>query len=327
MWNIILLTALSGILGQIIHPIVFILYWTIGFQRYTETEPSKQSELLAKLKVKNSTITRDAKPFGIIYGKWFVGYISESEAEKKDGGEILDIIISIKKYEELTKSNSKKVEEKEKKGHEKNITLLTRSDKTYRRKYSRTPFDGGNHKYSVPSDYQKEIIDEMFSIVSLKPSNSGTFFFEGVPGTGKTMISLLMACGRDIFYTKTWNPTHNGDQLARLHKDVNPTKEKPLIIALNEVDTILKRLITGIPATDKYTDKPVDDKVSWNNLFDEITDWGMYPNTIVVLTSNLSIDDINKIDNSFLRPGRVDKCYRITTEMIPTSAGDKKKCE
>ena len=97
MWNIVLLTVLSGILGQIIHPIVFILYWTIGFQRYTETEPSKQSELLAKLKVKNSTITRDAKPFGIIYGKWFVGYISESEAEKKDGGEILDIIISIKR--------------------------------------------------------------------------------------------------------------------------------------------------------------------------------------------------------------------------------------
>ena len=53
------------------------------------------------------------------------------------------------------------------------------------------------------------------------------------------MISLLMGCGRDIFYTKTWNPTHNGDQLSKLHKDVNPTKEKPLIIAMNEIDIIL----------------------------------------------------------------------------------------
>ena len=66
MWSIIAITALSGILAQIIHPIVVILYWTIGFQRYIVTDRSKQNQLLAKLKVKHSTSLKDdEKSFGL----------------------------------------------------------------------------------------------------------------------------------------------------------------------------------------------------------------------------------------------------------------------
>ena len=52
----------------------------------------------------------------------------------------------------------------------------------------------------------------------------------------------------------------------------------------------------------------VRNKTTWNQLFDKISR-GELQNIIVVLTSNKSLEEINKIDPAYLREGRVNHYY------------------
>jgi hypothetical protein len=46
-------------------------------------------------------------------------------------------------------------------------------------------------------------------------------------------------------------------------------------------------------------------KIDWNAFLDKF-DMEYYPNIILILTSNKSIDYFNKLDSSYFRNGRVD---------------------
>ena len=332
MWNIILLTALSNILAQIIHPIVFILYWTIGFQRYTETDRSKQNQLLAKLKVKHSTSLRDGKPFGIIYGKWYVGYIADGEGEK--GDETLDLIINIKRYEELAKPEPVTEEVKKERvprkviGCEKKITKYSRSPHCWRRKYPSKESNGGDLAKMLPLPYQRHIIEEMWQIANNYPTNHGAFFLYGEPGTGKSLISDLMACSGPIHYVDCWNPTDVGDFFGVIHSKINPTEEKPLVVLLDEVDKILEKLSVGIKKKTEDIDTQVKGKSEWNKFLSDFTTKGDYPNTILIMASNKTKAYVDGLDTSYMRPGRVDKCWEFTHDKIKSYAdGVKEKDE
>jgi hypothetical protein len=53
------------------------------------------------------------------------------------------------------------------------------------------------------------------------------------------------------------------------------------------------------------------DKSDWNSMLDKVTDLGFYPNLILILTSNVTIDAIHELDPSILREGRIDKAYHM----------------
>lgn len=60
------------------------------------------------------------------------------------------------------------------------------------------------------------------------------------------------------------------------------------------------------------------DKSDWNSTLDKVSDLGFYPNLILILTSNISRDDIHKKDASMLRDGRIDKAYHMATTTATT---------
>jgi hypothetical protein len=86
---------------------------------------------------------------------------------------------------------------------------------------------------------------------------------------------------------------------------VEPTKDKPLIIVWEEIDGPLALIHKGI---EPHKNIPilVRNKTGWNTLLDKIQ-LGIYPNIILLLTSNMPITKINQtLDESYLRPGRMD---------------------
>ena len=122
---------------------------------------------------------------------------------------------------------------------------------------------------------------------------------------------------------KFWKP---GETLANLHVEVDPTEDKPLIILLNEIDIPLVSITEGIP-DHKNIDISIQDKSGWNDLFDDIQ-IGIYPNIIVLLTSNKTPTFINELDQSYLREGRIDLIFEVAltpVDAIPISVIDDNK--
>jgi hypothetical protein len=150
--------------------------------------------------------------------------------------------------------------------------------------------------------HQQPIVKE---IVDHYDENKHTVvFLHGPPGSGKSIIGILLTNYYSSSYCESlqlWKP---GDTFDNLYSEVDPTEDKPLIILLNEIDIGLIEITKGIP-DHKNIDISIQNKTGWNNLFDSIH-LGMYPNVIIVLTSNKTPKFINDLDPSYLRDERID---------------------
>lgn len=129
-------------------------------------------------------------------------------------------------------------------------------------------------------------------------------YLYGLPGTGKSVIGILLANMYKSSYCNTLKPWQPGDNVGGLYSDVEPTADAPLILVFDEFDRPLQQINTGIKPHPKL---PIQlaDKTGWNQLLDEIH-IGVYPNLILLLTSNTSPDLIREMDPSYIREGRVD---------------------
>jgi hypothetical protein len=160
----------------------------------------------------------------------------------------------------------------------------------------------------VPRLNQATVIEQMKTHLD-KVGHTVAYLY-GPPGSGKSMIGLLLA---DIYggsYCNTLRPWQPGDSLAALYSEVEPTSKHPLIIAFDEIDDPLIKIHSGIEAH-KSLPTLVHDKPSWNHMLDEIQR-GMYPNMIIIMTSNKTPEFIREIDPSYIREGRVDLICEVT---------------
>ena len=102
----------------------------------------------------------------------------------------------------------------------------------------------------------------------------------------------------------TYNPAEPSNIFDSFYSSVNPTKSKPLVILLDEIDVIISRIHNNeILLHEKYTTQ-IYNKVTWNLFFDKLN-MGLYPNVIVILCSNMSPTDIDKMDKCYLRKNRI----------------------
>lgn len=131
----------------------------------------------------------------------------------------------------------------------------------------------------------------------------------GEPGVGKTMLCYLLCKKLNGNYCDSWNPTDPNDSLDHIYNEVIPEESKPLILVLEEFDLIIKNITENIKKHKEYPIS-VTDKMGWNALLDKIQ-IGIYPNLILLLTSNKTPDYINNIDSSYIREGRVDFKFNL----------------
>jgi hypothetical protein len=136
----------------------------------------------------------------------------------------------------------------------------------------------------------------------------------GPPGTGKSMIGILIANEFASSFCNTLKPWMPGDTLGSILNEVEPTPQKPLILVFDEFDMVIDKIHKGI-ICHKNIPTAVPDKAGWNHMLDSIQR-GMYPNIILILTSNKDPEYINSLDSSYIRKGRVDLTFEMTEILI-----------
>ena len=145
-----------------------------------------------------------------------------------------------------------------------------------------------------------------------------TVFIDGPPGSGKTSLAYLMANEIGAVLVDTFNPSEPSDSFDNLYTSVLPSYEKPLIVLLDEGEILLRSLTDGVPLHKNYIIH-MRSKVHWNALLDKIQ-IGCYPNSILMICSNSSKHEIDKLDPSYLREGRINRYF--TLGLVPVTVSE-----
>jgi len=303
------------ILNNIPWTFIFLLTQPFGIRLYKLTKREECKIIQKRVGKYCSHMTDNDKGYGYSIGYW---YIVSIDCNSSEGDEHFTIwLLSTEtSYKNLSKDASTEITLVK---NNKNNTLNNESNtiNIFERygSYSSSWFKSRQIKTASlnPRSDQNTIIHE---IVKNQTKNKHTVvFIHGLPGSGKSMIGLLLANYYNGSYCNTLTPWQPGDTLNSLYSDVEPTKEKPLILALEEIDIALLNIHNGIQLH-KHIPISIHNKTSWNHFFDTIQR-GLYPNMIVVLTSNKPPSFINELDPSYVREGRVDLTFELNNDECP----------
>jgi hypothetical protein len=161
----------------------------------------------------------------------------------------------------------------------------------------------------VAQSRQSLIIKRIQKLLTRKEHPHAVIYLHGPTGTGKSMIAILLTLEVNGTYCNTLKPWQPGDTIANLWNEAEPTAEKPLVIVFDEFDIALLQIHRGI-ISDRVNPIAVQDKSGWNRMLDDF-DIGMYPHTVLVLTSNKGPDFINNLDPSYIRKNRVNEIFHL----------------
>jgi len=291
---------ISSILStRFLFPLFLIFIKIFGFQCYKESRLPMIQTILRVLPKNNSTIISNDENSGLMIGKWFICH--EEEIFSDNGSRsILTIICTKDFYAKIT--NNGKVETIE----SQEITIWNRCGSYYNTCYTKKLFDMSS---MIADDYQQSLLNKIIKIYESK--NRATVYLYGESGYSKSTLCRLLAKHYKGHYCKTFNPCDPGNTLEQLHSIVGPEESKPLVIVFEEADILLKNIHNKTVELHKNLPTQVKDKSSYNSLMDDIS-VGIYPNTILIMTSNVDPTEIDNFDPSYLNGNRID--IRIKSE-------------
>jgi len=154
----------------------------------------------------------------------------------------------------------------------------------------------------TPRDDQNktiELIDSWYKV-----HKKCVVLIAGPTNTGKSMIGFLVAKKYNGTLCTSYNPSDPGDYFSVLYERASPTLECPLVVLINEVDGILCEITRNTVRRHRRVPTVIRDKQTWNNFFDMFKH--IYPNTVIILTTNIEIAELNAIDDSYLRDERIN---------------------
>ena len=273
------------------------------------------------------------KPIGwiICFSKYYIPkyicYINKSYFKDEYNYTIListkqqrEILLN-KKVIEINNNSNKIVNEKnvnkeknenndKNKNNEKNEKIIywDRNQNYYNIGYSKKELINNNN----PTNCQRLIINEICNLYIKK--NKIICYLYGNIGQGKTFTSYLLADKLKCSLCKTYNPTDPGDKFSELYSIVQPTKENPLIILLDEIDIILNNIHNETLVPHKNLGREVYNKTTWNNFLDNI-DFGHFPYLILILCSNKIPSEINNLNPCYIREGRVNYIKEVINKI------------
>ena len=246
-------------------------------------------------KVKHASIWSYGIPDGWICGWPFIGYINSTINGHGGVSKELYLLTSTsffkKQIDDITIKD------------EKSITFYEREGNFWRLEYTNRRLTTS----AVPTKIQKKIIQQI--IDDYKKRNYSIPLLYGKPGCGKSMIGILLCKEllktiNTVILVDTFNPTDPGDTFANLYNKMNPTEDKPLVVIIEEIDIILHKLCDNTIKPHEHIPIQIKNKPDWNSFLDRF-DRKMYPNVILMMTTNKDMDYFNdELDSSYLRDGR-----------------------
>ena len=281
---------------------IFLFTQLFGVRLYTLRRKEECQQIQKKMGSWCSHMSEDGKGYGYSFGYW---YFLHSTIDTSDFGDKYTIWMI---GTEESYNNIKTVEDSTKKIVNELIPELSFDILERHGSFNNPYYLKRNLNMTIePMLKQKEIMDTIHAIYRVKEHCS--IYIYGEPGTGKSMIPLLMANCVKGMYCSTFKPWLPGDTLAGLYSEADPTESKPLIVALDEIDSALVKIHEGI-LHHKSIPISVPDKSGWNHMLDDIQR-GLYPHLILILTSNKDPAFINDMDVSYLRERRIDKIFHL----------------
>ena len=310
------MSCMSILYASIPWSAVFILVRRFQIRYYTLTKHDECMRIQRRVKDRCSHTADNNKGHGYAFGKWYILYITLSSSDQPQ----ICMIATESTYKDLVKDINNDDEE-ESDGTEMSVACPgssitpVKKVKIYDRRgsYSNVWYLVRSIKSPnyVARPEQGVIIDNIKSVYQQK--GRGVFYIYGPPGTGKSMIGLMLAEHFGGGYSNTFAPWEPGNTLSDLVEEMEILKEHPLVVAFDEVDVAIHAIHKGIPQH-KNIPIAIMDKNGWNRFFDNYQR-GLFPYTIILMTSNKMPKVVNDLCTSYLRPGRVDGMYELNTKM------------
>jgi hypothetical protein len=296
--------------------IIFLFLQSYRIKYYILTKSEECKKIQKYINNFSSEQTDNEKGIGYSFGYWYILHLSVNHGESdlykiimiatEDSYKLLTKEIDIyniknEESDKLDNDNSKKINK---------IIIFDRlgsyHNPWYRKRYI-------NIQSVTPRLDQQIILDKIIS--HQKKQKHTVIYLSGTPGSGKSMIGIFLAEHYNGNYCNTLIPWQPGDSLNSIYSEVEPTEKKPLIIVLEEVDIPLIQIHTNQIEKHKNLPIMIKDKTGWNHLFDSINR-GIFPYLIILMTSNKSHKNINELDKSYLRKGRVDLILELNHEQV-----------
>mgnify|MGYP003386027653 CR=1 FL=1 len=258
-----------------------------------ETTSDVQYNLIKNL-LTGASIWKNQEPCGWIYGKEFIGYVEHYESTK---------IVTILAFDNFLEThnfiNLSKQEIVEEKKDDTTLTIWMREGIYCWLHYERSIITF----MKTPLTHQ---IDPIENILNHAQNNINTVaLLHGSSGTGKSMIPMLIAKILNCGLIDSFNPTDPGDTMIKLINKVKPSKNKKIVIVLEEVDNIINNIHNNLVTLHKNIPTLVRNKEGWNNFLDKF-DREYFQHVVLIMTTNKKPDYFDSLDVSYMRKGRVD---------------------
>jgi hypothetical protein len=165
-----------------------------------------------------------------------------------------------------------------------------------------------------PMGAQGPIVEEIVNLY--RKNKRATVFVQGVSGAGKSTLGLLVAKELRGSYCHDFNPTEPGDSLMSFLRDTDTDNEEngPSVVVLEEVDSMITSIHAGSIQKHNKITVSVYNKTTFNSFLDDMV---FNKNVILILTSNAGREEIDRMDPSYLRRGRVDAWHSMMEVLEP----------
>jgi hypothetical protein len=304
MWLLILLSGIASAIVTYIWSAWFLLLIPLqyyGYYSFEITTNTLVSSVVKKLPKRSSIIRNNFQIGKYFYGKWYIGYIDETESHNQ----MIKIFTHRDYYKELIATETPNELFAAKKNQTINITYLAKIGGFAWIRYNERKLNVSNFNLQPR---QRTIIYAINNI--FKKKNHLTVLVYGSPGIGKSMVPILLAKQLKGAYCNSYAPTDPGDSLEILHSSQCPCAEHPLIVVWEETDIMIKKIHENAVPGHKQATIECQDKSSYTRLMDNF-DRGIYPHTILIMTSNKPKAYFDNLDTAFMRKGRINLVFNM----------------
>ena len=120
-----------------------------------------------------------------------------------------------------------------------------------------------------PGTFQERLAMRIVTHYLEKRSFCGYIY--GEAGSGKSMVAILVAHMLNGVYCSKYDPASTQDRIQNIIKVASPTRSRPLVIGVNEIDKILKSIMTTKEVLVQGEAQPeLKNKGDFNQLTDDI---------------------------------------------------------
>lgn len=160
----------------------------------------------------------------------------------------------------------------------------------------------------APMGEQKAVVDAI--VTEYRKKQRCVVFLSGPSGSGKSVVGLLLAKELNGNYCHTFNPTDPGDAIGALisNSQIDDCGETPLVVVLEEADKLIYDVHNDAIKTLTPHMVAVRNKSTFNTFLDDMF---MHPRVVLIMTSNARAEEIDGLDESYLRAGRVHLKMRM----------------